>query len=75
MLSRSLDPGRGEEETPGLPVPLEAPMCVCWVSAAEEVPFVVEGYGDDVDGSRVKRRHGGFWRWCMIGVIVKLTYQ
>ena len=39
-------PGR-EEEALGLPVPLEARknQCawVCWVSAAEEVPFGVEG--------------------------------
>ena len=58
ILSRPLDPGRVEEEAPGLPVPLEARknqcICVCWVSAAEEVPLGVEGYKDEVDGSRVK---------------------
>ena len=46
MLSRLLDPGC-EEEALGLPVPLEARKnqraWVCWVSAAEEVPFGVEG--------------------------------
>ena len=27
---------------------------MCWVSAAEEVPFGSEGYNDDFDGSWVK---------------------
>jgi hypothetical protein len=59
----SLDPGRAEEEAPGLPVPLEARknQCIwdddaCWgVSAIEDAPFVVEGYDDDDDGSRVNK--------------------
>ena len=66
MLSRPLDPGRTEEEAPGLPVPLETRknqwVCVCWgfpapvaaVSVMEEVPFGVKGYDDEVDGSPVK---------------------
>jgi len=47
MLSRPLDPGRTEEEAPGLPVPLEARknqcVCGCWGSPVEEVPFGAEG--------------------------------
>ena len=65
MLSCQLDSGR-TEGAHGLPVPLEARKnqwaCVCWgfpapaavVFAIEEVPFEMEGYDDDVDGSRVK---------------------
>jgi len=51
-----VNPGHAEE-APGLPLPLKARKnqraWACWVSAAAEVPFRVEGYDDDVDG-RIK---------------------
>ena len=37
------------------------------VAAVEEVPPGVEGYDDDVEGSRVKD-HGGFWTRSTVGL-------
>jgi hypothetical protein len=73
MLSRPLDPGRMEEEALVLPAPLGARknQCVCMccilpapdvVSAIKEVPIGVEGYDDDVDGSRAKDHREVFER-------------
>jgi len=38
------------------------------VAAVEEVPPSVEGYDDDVEGSRVKDR-GGFWTRSAVALV------
>jgi hypothetical protein len=45
---------------------------VWWVFPAEEILLAAERYDDDVDTSREKRGHGGFWTWSCCAIMIRL---